>query len=140
MKKYAILAIVVVLAVLLTAAGADAFSFNFKFFKPLAKYAKVAPTSTSNAPAQSLAPCDPQPSSYGFCNTNSDCFKSGCNGETCDSFFSPNQDQSSNCAVPEGCDGPPTQCGCLNNQCQWATPYQFSNPNQGQGQGSGPTS
>ncbi|HIH13762.1 MAG TPA: hypothetical protein HA224_00735 [Nanoarchaeota archaeon] len=137
MKKYAVLAIAVVLAVLLTAAGADAFSF--KFFKPLAKYAKVTPTSAHNAPAQSLAPCDPQPSSYGFCNTNSDCFKSGCNGETCDSFFSPNQDQSSNCAVPEGCDGPPTQCGCLNNQCQWATPYEFSNLH-GQGQGSGPSS
>jgi len=138
MKKYAILAIAVVLAVLLTAAGAEAFSFNFKFFKPLAKYAKVTPTSTSNAPAQSSGFCGF--SSYGLCNSNDDCFRYGCSAQLCRSVFDPDSGQGSQCDVKE-CyynDGKYNlRCGCLKNQCQWARPYEFSNPNQGQGQGSG---
>lgn len=153
MKKYAILAIAIVLAVLLTAASVDAFSF--KFFKPAVKLAKVTPTTdksnfisklpflakktetTTTTTTQGSGFCGH--SSYGQCNTNSDCVVFGCSAQGCGAVFDSEHHESA-CDMKE-CyytDGKYyMQCGCLKNQCQWARPYQFSNPNQGQGQGSG---
>ncbi|MEK6807991.1 MAG: hypothetical protein AABX75_03100 [Nanoarchaeota archaeon] len=127
MKKYAVLAIAVVLVVLLAAASVDA--FQFKFFKPTVKIAKVTPTSTAKAPAQNFAP-----SSYGFCDTSSDCVQLGCSARLCGSVLDPPPSQGSDCAVPPG-DGSHMACGCLNHQCQWAKAWSWYGLNQGQGQG-----
>jgi eight-cysteine-cluster-containing protein len=59
-------------------------------------------------------------STFGFCNTDTDCMVSGCNAEICQSRNE--ESLSSICIVPER----PTpsqvgyECECLSSQCQWA--------------------